>query len=56
MSYSVVYWNRQREMSCAAPSWSRAMDRAAKLATERERPFPIIIKDDAGHIVHTIKG
>ena len=56
MSYSVVYFNRAREMSVQAPSWTRAMDKAAKLAIERERPFPIVIKDDSGHVIHTIKG
>ncbi len=56
MAYSVVYYVRQREMSVAAASWSRAMDRASRIAVDRDRPFPIIIKDDSGHIIHEIKG
>jgi hypothetical protein len=32
------------------------MDKAANIAIRREQPFPIIIKDDAGFIVHEIKG
>ena len=56
MSYSVVYFARKREISVQAASWTRAMNKAAKLACERERPFPIVIKDEAGHILHEIKG
>lgn len=56
MSYAVVYFTRKREVSVQAPSWTRAMDKAAKIAIERDRPYPIIIKDDAGNILHEIKG
>lgn len=56
MAYSIVYFARAREMSVQAPSWTRAMDKAAKIAIDRDRPFPIVIKDEAGHIIHEIKG
>lgn len=56
MAYSVVYYARQRELSVQAPSWTRAMDKATRIACDRDRPFPIVIKDDAGHILHEIKG
>jgi hypothetical protein len=56
MSYAVVYFARAREVSVKAASWTRAMDKAANIAIKRERPFPIIIKDGDGHILHEIKG
>ena len=56
MAYSVVYFIRQRELSVKASTWTRAMDKASDIAIKRERPFPIVIKDDSGHILHEIKG
>ncbi len=56
--YVVTYFAANgRETSSSAPSWSRALDKASMLAAKQAKPpFPIIIKDDLGRIIHEIKG
>ena len=56
--YSVTYYAANgRETSASVPSWTRAMDKAAKLATRQAKPpFPILICDDLGRVIHEIKG
>lgn len=56
--YSVTYYAANgRETSAHAHSWTRAMDKAAQLATRQAKPpFPIVIKDEFGRIIHEIKG
>lgn len=55
--YSVVYFGAHgREFSSQVASWQRAMDQASKVALTKARPFPIVIKDDLGRVIHEIKG
>lgn len=54
--YSVVYFANRREVSVAAASWQRAMDKASNVAITKAKPFPIVIKDDCGTIIHKISG
>lgn len=54
--YSVVYFANRREVSAQAASWERALDKASKVAITKDRPFPIVIKDDYGNIIHKING
>lgn len=56
--YVVTYYAANgRETSSSMSSWTQAMDRAAKLAVRQAKPpFPIVIKDDLGRIIHEIKG
>lgn len=54
--YYVVYFAKGRELSASSTSWTRAMDKVGIIATKFERPFPIVIKDDLGRIIHEIKG
>lgn len=57
MPFSVVYYNAKgRETVSPQVSYSRAMDRASVLAIKLPRPFPIIILDDEGRLIHEIKG
>lgn len=56
--YAVIYYAANgREVSTLAHSWTRAMDKVAMLATKQVKPpFPIVIKDELGRIIHEIKG
>jgi hypothetical protein len=56
--YNVTYYAANgRETSACVHSWTRAMDKAAQLATRQAKPpFPIVIKDELGRIIHEIKG
>jgi hypothetical protein len=56
--YKVTYYAANgRETTASTASYSRAMDRAAKLAIRQDKPpFPIIILDEQGQIIQTIHG
>ena len=56
--YNVTYYAANgRETSSHVSSWTRAMDKAAKIAVRQSKPpFPIVIKDEYGRIIHEIKG
>ena len=55
--YTVTYFANRREVSAPAASWTRAMDKATAIALRQSTPpFPIVIKDDLGQIIHTIHG
>jgi hypothetical protein len=56
--YSVTYYAANgREATASVHSWTRAMDKATQLAMRQAKPpFPIVICDDLGRIIHEIKG
>jgi hypothetical protein len=56
--YNVTYYAANgRETTALVHSWTRAMDKASELAMRQAKPpFPIVITDDLGRIIHEIKG
>jgi hypothetical protein len=56
--YFVTYYAANgRETSALVHSWTRALDKASTLAARQAKPpFPIVIKDELGRIIHEIKG
>ena len=56
--YNVIYYAANgREATASVHSWTRAMDKATQLAMRQAKPpFPIVIKDEFGQIIHEIKG
>jgi len=56
--YNVIYYAANgRETSALVHSWTKALDKASQLATRQAKPpFPIVIKDELGRIIHEIKG
>jgi hypothetical protein len=56
--YFVTYYAANgRETSALVHSWTRALDKASTLAMKQAKPpFPIVIKDELGRIIHEIKG
>lgn len=56
--YNVTYYAANgRETSALVHSWTKALDKASQLAIRQVNPpFPIVIKDEYGRIIHEIKG
>ena len=54
--YNVTYFLHGREVSASASTYTRAQEKAAKVAVNSARPFPIVIKDDLGRIIDKING
>lgn len=55
--YAVTYYGTSGKLiSASASTYSRAQEKAAKVAIHKDRPFPITIQDDLGRVIETIKG
>ena len=52
--YNVSYYVNGREVSANAATYTRAHEKAARVAINSQRPFPIVIKDDLGVIIDKI--
>lgn len=54
--YNISYYVNGREVSASASTYTRAHEKAAKVAVNSAKPFPIVIKDDMGRIIDKING